>query len=86
MIYRTLSKLQAAKIFGVDRGTLYSWERHGFPVQRPARRGRPAGIDFESALTWFLDREADRGVSDEGLEILEQAIRERKERCYGREK
>lgn len=84
MIYKTFSKSQIARIFNVDRLTVYGWERHCFPFRPPERPGRPARIDFESALEWFLAREADRGVSDEGLQLLEKVIRERKEKCYGR--
>lgn len=84
-LYRTFSKQQIARIFHVNRGTIYSWEIKGLPVRPPERPGRPAKIDFEAALEWYLHNEEIRGVSEEGLEILEQTIRERKENCYGRE-
>jgi len=84
MLYKTFSKQQIARIFGVNRGTIYSWESHGFPVRPPERPGRSARVDFDSALEWFLNYQSEvRGVGDEGLAILEQAIRERKERYYG---
>lgn len=84
MIHKTFSKSAIARIFGVDRLTVYGWERHYFPFRPPERPGRPARIDFESALSWYLDREAGRGVSEEGLQLLEKVIRDRKEHCYGR--
>ncbi|MBY0246031.1 MAG: hypothetical protein K2Q17_00075 [Nitrospiraceae bacterium] len=83
MLYWTYSKQQIAAIFGVNRSTVYSWEGRGLPVRRPERSGRPAKVDFEEALRWFLDYEEIRGTSKEGLEILEKAIRERKAKYYG---
>jgi len=82
-VYRTFSKLQIARIFGVNRGTIYSWEGDGFPVRQPGRHGRSAKVDFEEALEWYLYREEIRGVSEKGLAILEDAIRRRKEKHYG---
>jgi transposase len=82
-LYKTFSKQQIARILGVNRGTIYSWESHGFPVRPPERPGRSARVDFDSALEWFLDYQEMKGVSDEGLAILEEAIRTRKERFYG---
>jgi hypothetical protein len=82
-LYKTVSKQQITRTFGINRGTIYSWEGHGFPVRPPERPGRSSRVDFESALEWFLNYQQIKGVSDEGLAILEQAIRERKERFYG---
>lgn len=81
-LYRTYSKQQIARIFGVNRGTVYNWENNGLPVRPPERHGRPAKIDFEAALEWYLDREDILGTSEEGLKILEQAIRSRREKHY----
>lgn len=81
-LYRTFSKQQIARILGVNRGTIYNWEGEGFPVRQPERPGRPAKIDFEAALEWYLANEEMHGVSENGLEILEQAIRSRKEKYY----
>ncbi|MDC8451059.1 MAG: hypothetical protein LV473_22310 [Nitrospira sp.] len=75
--------MQIAKIFAVNRLTIYSWEHDGFPVRPPDRPGRPAKVDFEEALSWYLEREEEKGVSEEGLEILGSAIRERKAKHYG---
>lgn len=82
-LFRTFSKLQMAKIFAVSRSTIYDWENRGCPVCQPGRHGRPAKLDFEAVLAWYLDEEAIRGTSEKGLEILEKAIRERKARHYG---
>lgn len=82
-LYRTYSKLEISKIFGVNRSTIYSWERQGLPFRPPERSGRPAKVDFEEALHWYLDYEEIKGTSEEGLAILEKAIRERKSRFYG---
>jgi len=81
-LYRTFSKQQIARIFAVNRATIYAWEGKGFPVRQPERPGRPAKIDFEQALSWFLDNEDIRGTSEEGLKILEEAVRSRKEKYY----
>jgi len=81
-LYRTFSKQQIARIFHVNRGTVYNWESNGFPVRPPERPGRPAKIDFEAALEWYLFNEEIQGVSEEGLKILEQAVRSRKEKYY----
>lgn len=81
-LYKTYSKAQIARIFGVNRGSIYNWESKGLPVRQPERPGRPAKIDFEAALQWFLDREDMLGTSEEGLKILEQAIRSRREKHY----
>lgn len=83
MLYKAFSKLQIAAIFGVNRSTIYSWESRGLPVRPPERSGRPAKVDFEEALAWYLASEEARGVSDEGLAILEAAIRKRKATHYG---
>lgn len=40
-------------------------------------------MDFEEVLEWYLDDEDARGTSEEGLKLLEKAIRERKAKCYG---
>jgi hypothetical protein len=40
-------------------------------------------MDFEEVLEWYLGEEEIKGVSPEGLEILEQAIRARREKYYG---
>lgn len=82
-LYKAFSKQQIARIFGVNRGTIYNWERHGLPIRPPERPGRSARVDFESALSWYLEHEEIRGTSEEGLEILEKAIRERKAKYYG---
>lgn len=82
-LFRTYSKQQIARIFGVNRSTVYSWENSGLPVRPPERPGRPAKVDFESALGWFLQHEEIKGTSEQGLEILEAAIRQRKEKFYG---
>lgn len=82
-LYRAFSKLQIAKIFSVNRSTVYSWEVRGCPVRQPGRNGRPAKMDFEEVLEWYLDDEDARGTSEEGLKLLEKAIRERKAKCYG---
>lgn len=75
--------MQIAKIFSVNRSTIYDWERHGLPVRQPGRHGRPAQLDFEEALEWYLSNEEIKGVSEEGLAILERAVRERKAKYYG---
>lgn len=82
-LLKTYSKQRLAKIFGVNRTTIYSWESHGLPVRQPERVGRPARIDFEEALIWFLNYQDARGVSEKGLDILENVIRERKAKYYG---
>lgn len=84
MLYRTYSKQQLAAIFGVNRSTIYAWEGRGLPIREPGRYGRPARVDFEEALKWYLDNEEIRGTAEEGLEILEKAIRHRKDKYYGR--
>lgn len=83
MLYRKYSKQQLAAIFGVNRSTVYSWESRGLPVRPPERSGRPAKVDFEEALSWYLINEEIKGTSEEGLEILEKTIRERKAKYYG---
>mgnify|MGYP002403269325 CR=1 FL=1 len=82
-LYRAFSKLQIAKIFAVSRSTIYDWEIRGCPVRQPGRHGRPAKLDFEEVLRWHLDDEDIRGTPEQGLRILEQAIRERKAKYYG---
>lgn len=82
-LYRTYSKLAIAKIFAVNRSTVYSWEIRGCPVHQPGRHGRSAKMDFESVLAWYLNDEDIRGTPEKGLEILESAIRERKAKYYG---
>lgn len=82
-LYRTFSKQQIAKIFAVNRSTVYAWEVRGCPVHQPGRHGRPAKMDFEAVLTWFLEDEDIRGTTEKGLEVLEQVIRERKAKYYG---
>ncbi len=82
-LYKAFSKMQIARIFGVNRSTVYAWENDGLPVRPPERPGRSAKVDFESALGWYLDREEIRGASEEGLAIIEKAIRERKTKHYG---
>ena len=82
-LYKAFSKQQIARIFGVNRGTIYAWEGHGFPVRPPERPGRSSKVDFDSALEWFLNYQEIKGVSEEGLEILEEAIRERKRQHFG---
>ena len=82
-LYRTFSKMQIARIFGVNRLTIYNWESNGLPVRQPDRPGRPAKLDFEAVLEWYLLHEEIRGASDKGLQIFEQAIRARKEKFYG---
>lgn len=81
-LYKTFSRQQIARIFGVNRGTVYNWEKNGLPVRPPERPGRPAKIDFEVALEWYLVHEEIKGVSENGLEILEQVVRSRKEKHY----
>lgn len=83
VIYSTFSKLQIARIVGVNRGTVYNWEIRGCPVRQHGRHGRPAKLDFEEVLDWYLNEEDIKGTSTEGLVILEQTIRERKEKYYG---
>ena len=82
-IYRTYSKLTIAKLFGVARSTVYAWEGRGLPIREPGRFGRPARVDFEEALTWYLSNEEIKGTSEQGLEILEKTIRERKAKFFG---
>ncbi len=82
-LFKTFSKQQIAKLFGVNRTTIYSWENNGLPVRQPERPGRPAKVDFEEALDWYLNYQDARGVSEEGLDILEKGIRERKAKYYG---
>ncbi len=82
-LYRTFSKMQIAKIFGVNRLTVYNWENNGCPGRPPERAGRPAKMDFEQVLDWYLSEEEIRGVSEKGLAILEEAIRERKRKHFG---
>lgn len=81
-LFRTYSKMQLAKIFAVSRSTIYDWEIRGCPVRESGKHGRPAKMHFEEVLAWYLSDQDVRGVSDEGLRILEQAILERK-RKYG---
>jgi transposase len=76
--------MQIARIFGVNRLTVYNWEGNGLPLRPPERPGRPAKIDFEEALDWYIEWEENRGVSEDGLKILEESVRSRKERYYGR--
>ena len=82
-VFRSYSKMQIAKIFGVSRSTVYDWEGNGLPVRQHGRDGRPAKLDFEAVLEWYLTHEDIKGVSEEGLAIIEQAIRERKTKYYG---
>jgi transposase len=82
-LFKTFSKRQIARIFGVNRGTVYAWEGHGFPVRSPEGPGQPAKLDFEEVLDWYLNHEETKGVSQEGLTILENVIRERKAKYYG---
>lgn len=82
-VFRTFSKLQIAKIFAVNRSTIYDWERHGLPVRQQGRHGRSAKLDFEEVLEWYLFQEEIKGVSEEGLDILEEGIRGRKDKYYG---
>lgn len=82
-VFRAYSKMQIAKIFGVSRSTVYDWERHGLPVRQHGRHGRPAKLDFEAVLEWFLCHEEIKGVSEQGLQVLENAIKERKAKHYG---
>ncbi len=82
-VFRTFSKLQIAKIFAVNRSTIYDWERHGLPVRQQGRHGRSAKFDFEEVLEWYLFQEEIKGVSEEGLDILEEGIRGRKDKYYG---
>lgn len=81
-LFRTYSKMQIAKIFGVNRSTVYGWEVRGCPTRVPERPGRPAKMHFEDVLEWYLSEQDARGVSEEGLQILEKAILERKKRHY----
>ena len=74
--------MQIAKIFGVNRLTIYNWENSGCPVRPPERAGRPAKMDFEKVLNWYLSEQEIKGVSEEGLAILENAIRERKSKHF----
>lgn len=82
-LYRTFSKMQIARIFSVSRSTVYDWESRGLPVLQAGRHGRPAKLDFEAVLQWYLDEEEMKGVPEKGLEILEGAVRKRKEQHYG---
>lgn len=82
-LFRTYSKLQIARIFGVNRVTVYNWEGHGFPVRQPERPGRPAKVDFEEALEWYLLYQDSLGASEQMLDIAENVIRERKAKYYG---
>ncbi|MBI5673485.1 MAG: hypothetical protein HZC50_09650 [Nitrospirae bacterium] len=82
-LYRSFSKMQIARIFAVSRSTVYDWEIRGCPVRQPDRPGRPAKLDFEAVLDWYLTHEDTKGVSEEGLAMLEKAIRGRKDKHYG---
>lgn len=82
-LYRSFSKMQIARIFAVSRSTVYDWEIRGCPVRPPGRRGRPAQLDFEKVIEWYLGEEDIKGISEEGLAIIEKAIRERKTKYYG---
>lgn len=82
-LFRTYSKLQIARIFSVSRSTVYDWEIRGCPVRQPGRHGRPAKLVFEDVLEWYLCEEEIKGVSDEGLRIIEDSIRERKIKFFG---
>lgn len=82
-LYRSFSKMQIAKIFGVNRATVYNWENRGCPTRAPERPGRPAKLDFDEVLEWYLAQEEIKGVSEAGLEILEKTILERKKKHYG---
>lgn len=75
--------MQIARIFCVNRGTVYNWEIKGCPVEQPSRYGRPAKMDFEKVLDWYLVHEEIKGVSEKGLEMYEKVIRERKSKYYG---
>lgn len=77
-LFRTYSKLKIARIFSVNRLTIYNWESRGCPTRAPERPGRPAKMIFEDVLQWYLAQEEIKGVSEEGLQILEAAIRKRK--------
>lgn len=81
-VFRTYSKLQIAKIFAVSRSTIYDWEIRGCPVREPGRHGRPAKMDFEAVLEWYLFEEEIRGVSEEGRQIIGNNIRERKNKYF----
>lgn len=82
-LYRTFSKMQIAAIFGVSRSTIYDWQIAGCPVRPPDRPGRPAKLDFEQVLEWYLTHQEIKGVSEDGLKIIEHAIRDREARIYG---
>ncbi len=82
-VFRTFSKLQIEKIFAVNRTTIYDWERHGVPFRQQGRPGRSAKFVFETVTEWYLFQEEIKGVSEEGLDILEEGIRGRKDKYYG---
>lgn len=75
--------MQIAKIFRVNRGTIYAWEIKGCPVEQPSRYGRPAKMNFEKVLDWFLVHQEIKGATEKGLELFEKVIRERKAKYYG---
>lgn len=82
-IARSYSKMQIAKIFAVCRTTVYDWEARGCPIRQPGKHGRPAKLVFEEVLDWYLTHEEIKGVSSEGIKILEQTILARKQKYYG---
>ncbi|MFY4729113.1 hypothetical protein [Nitrospira sp. BLG_2] len=82
-LFRTYSKMQIAKIFAVNRSTVYGWEIRGCPIHQASRPGRPAKMNFDEVLKWYLTQEEIKGVSEEGLELLEQTIVGRKREYYG---
>lgn len=80
---RTFSKQQIAKIFRVNRATVYAWENQGCPVQPPLRPGQPARLLFERVLEWRLNMLDARGVSEAGLLLEEELARKRMAEIHG---
>lgn len=72
---KTFSKSTIARIFGVNRTTVYSWENAGCPMMAPAQPGGPAELDFEAVLEWRLCQMEIYGASEAGLEIVEGVVR-----------
>lgn len=74
-IQKKFSKSQIAKIFRVNRSTIYAWENQGCPTVPPERPGYSARMDFEAVLNWRLDMLEDLGWTKEGLALEERLAR-----------